>query len=71
MSAFNLDLFTGVGSVKIDGENHGGYYETPQYPTDASLKITLGKGDIVLASDMQPTTSNDTSVDDTSADTGE
>ena len=48
------DLFCGVGSVTIDGDNKGGYYEFSNLPTDALYKVTTGKGDITINSNMQP-----------------
>ncbi|MCI8386846.1 MAG: DUF4097 domain-containing protein [Clostridiales bacterium] len=50
----NLDLFTGVGSIRLDGDNKGGYYTTEQLPTSSLYKITLNSGDIVINSNMTP-----------------
>ena len=48
------DLFCGVGSVEIDGEDKGGYYEFSNLPTDALYKVTTNKGDITINSNMMP-----------------
>ena len=49
---FNLNLFTGVGSVKIDGADKGGFYEENSLPTDSKFDISVNKGDITLNSNM-------------------
>lgn len=51
LMSVRLDLFTSVGSVRLDGEEKGGYYES-QTPTNDVYKVTLGKGDIVMNSNM-------------------
>ena len=48
----NLDLYTNLGSITIDGESKGGFYEYDQLPTNARYDITIGKGDIVINSNM-------------------
>lgn len=49
---FNLNLFTDVGSVKIDGADKGGFYEENSLPTDSKFDISVNKGDITLNSNM-------------------
>lgn len=48
----NLDLSAGVGTVRINGEDKGGYYDLTDLPTNAKYIITLGKGDIIINSNM-------------------
>ena len=52
LSYYNLNLFTGVGSVKIDGADKGGFYEETSLPTDSEYEVNVTKGDITLNSDM-------------------
>ena len=52
LSYYNLNLFTGVGSVKIDGADKGGFYEETSLPTDSKYEVNVTKGDITLNSNM-------------------
>ena len=48
----NLNLFTGVGDVKLDGVSQGGFYEVNELPTNSTFEVSVDKGDILLNSNM-------------------
>ena len=48
----NLNLFTGVGDVKLDGVSQGGFYEVNELPTNSKFEVSVDKGDILLNSNM-------------------
>ncbi len=50
LSLVNLDIFTGVGEVTVDGEVKGGYYEEKGKPTSAEFTLNCGKGNITVSS---------------------
>lgn len=52
LSYVNLNLFTGLGGVKLDGVSQGGFYEVADLPTDAKFEVSVDKGDIQLNSNM-------------------
>lgn len=59
INLINLDLSSGIGNISIDGVNKGGYYEVGNLPVYAKYKITLGKGDIIINSNMTAEQSTD------------
>ena len=52
LGSVNLDLFTELGGVKLDGESKGGFWEVSDLPTNSGFEVTVSKGDIVLNSNM-------------------
>lgn len=48
----NLNLFTGVGSVTLNGVSQGGFYEVDELPTSAKFEVSVDKGDIMMNSNM-------------------
>lgn len=48
----NMDLFTEKGSVRIDSEDVGGFYELSELPNDSNFEVRVKNGDIVMNSNM-------------------
>lgn len=48
----NMDLFTEKGSVRIDSEDVGGFYELSEFPNDSNFEVRVKNGDIVMNSNM-------------------
>ncbi len=49
----NLNLFSGLGNVKLNGESMGGFYEVSDLPTSTKFDISIDKGDISMNSNMR------------------